>query len=49
MAPKKCKTENGQKRKNFMAANTITAPGSMIHLSPLHARARWWKFIKKKK
>jgi len=30
MAPKKCKTENDQKRKNFMAANTIMAQGSMI-------------------
>jgi hypothetical protein len=29
MAPKKCKTENSQKRKNFMVANTITAQGSM--------------------
>jgi CTP synthase (UTP-ammonia lyase) len=30
MAPKKCKTENDQKRKNFMAANTIMAPGFTI-------------------
>ena len=28
MAPKKCKTENSQKRKNFMVANTIT-----VHVS----------------
>lgn len=32
MAPKKCKTENSQKRKNFMVANTIMARGSMIRL-----------------
>jgi hypothetical protein len=30
MAPKKCKMENSQKRKNFMVANTITGQGSMI-------------------
>jgi len=30
MAPKKCKLENSQKRKNFMVANTITAHVSMI-------------------
>ncbi len=30
MAPKKCKTENGQKRKNFMAANTIMAQSAII-------------------
>jgi hypothetical protein len=30
MAPKKCKTENSQKPKNFMVANTIMAQGSMI-------------------
>jgi hypothetical protein len=29
MAPKKCKTENSQKRKNFKVANTITAQGFM--------------------
>jgi hypothetical protein len=29
MAPKKCKTENSQKRKNFMVANTIMAQGFM--------------------
>ncbi len=30
MAPKKCKTKNSQKRKNFMVANTIMVLGSMI-------------------
>jgi hypothetical protein len=30
MAPKRCKTENSQKRENFMVANTIMARGSMI-------------------
>jgi hypothetical protein len=30
MAPKKCKTENSQKRKNFKVANTIMARGFTI-------------------
>ena len=30
MAPKKVQTENSQKHKNFMVANTITARGFMI-------------------
>jgi hypothetical protein len=29
MAPKRCKTENSQKRENFMVANTITVRVSM--------------------
>ncbi len=32
MAPKKCKTENSQKRKNFVGANTIMARVSTILL-----------------
>ena len=31
MAPKKVQTENSQKHKNFMVANTIMAHVSMIH------------------
>jgi len=30
MAPKKVQTENSQKHKNFMVANTIMVRGSMI-------------------
>jgi hypothetical protein len=33
MPLKRWKTENSQKRENFMVANTITARGSMIRLS----------------
>jgi hypothetical protein len=33
MAPRKCKTGNSQKRKNFVAANTIMVHGSMTRLS----------------